>query len=318
MDILRRLVSEADVYVTNHPLPMRRKLGLMYEDLEPLNPKLIYASLTAYGEDGPDKDREGFDLVAYWSRPGLMDSVRAPGAEPAQALPGMGDHPTAVALYAAIVTALLKRERTGEGSKVHTSLIANGLWSASCIAQAKFCDGDFSNWRRPDNVTLLRALYETADHRWLQLTMVRSPEELQRFLEVLALDHLLHDERFATPEARLQHGPALVTLVKARVAEQPASHWIDACGEAGVPIAMIGTLDDLKTDPQLGINRIVVQPEDPNAARFPLIMHPVNVDGAGRADIRPSPEIGQHSADILVELGYQPAQIEALRSDGVI
>ena len=97
---------------------------------------MIYASLTAYGEEGPERDREGFDLVAYWSRSGLMNQMRHKGIEPFQAMAGMGDHPTGVALYASIVTALLKRERTGKGAKVHTSLLANGLWSASCFAQA--------------------------------------------------------------------------------------------------------------------------------------------------------------------------------------
>ena len=125
--ILKKLVARCDVYVTNYPLHMRRRLGLTYEDLKPLNPRMVYASLTAYGEYGPEKDREGFDLVAYWSRSGLMDVVRAPGAKPAHSLPGMGDHPTAISMYASIVTALLHRERTGEGSMVHTSLIANGV-----------------------------------------------------------------------------------------------------------------------------------------------------------------------------------------------
>ena len=94
IEILKRLIRSCDVYVTNHPLAMRRRLGLTYEDIRPLNDAMIYASLTAYGESGPERDREGFDLVAYWSRTGLMDLVRAPGAKPAQSLPGMGDHPT--------------------------------------------------------------------------------------------------------------------------------------------------------------------------------------------------------------------------------
>ena len=122
--ILRQMVSECDVYVTNLPQPMRRQWQLTYDDLAAVNPSMIYASLTAYGEKGPERDREGFDLVAYWSRSGLMDLVHAPGAPPGPALPGMGDHPTAVTLYAGIVTALLKRAQTGQGSHVHTSLMA--------------------------------------------------------------------------------------------------------------------------------------------------------------------------------------------------
>ena len=184
--ILKKLVAQCDVYVTNYPLHMRRRLGLTYDDLKPLNPRMVYASLTAYGEYGPEKDREGFDLVAYWSRSGLMDVVRAPGAKPAHSLPGMGDHPTAISMYASIVTALLHRERTGEGSMVHTSLIANGVWAASCIAAAKFADGsDFSNYPNRAPRYFTREIYETADGRWLQFTFVRTEAETRHFFEVL-------------------------------------------------------------------------------------------------------------------------------------
>jgi len=186
--------------VNVQPLPVRRKFKLTYEDIAPQNERMIYASLTAYGEQGPDAEREGFDLVAYWARTGLMDIVRAQGAEPAQSVPGMGDHPTAVALYSAVVTALLRRQQTGLGGKVHTSLLANGLWSASCIAQAAFAQANFDNYQHPQKVPVARALYQTADNAWLSCTMVRSPDELQGFFEALGVEDLLQLEQFATPE----------------------------------------------------------------------------------------------------------------------
>ena len=137
-EIMRRLVREADVFITNQPFPVRESLGLRYEDLKPLNARLVYASLSAYGEEGPDRDRKGFDQLAYWGRSGLMELMRQPDGVPLQGLPGMGDHPTAVSLYAGIVTALFQRERTGEGTLVHTSLLANGLWSAAGIAPVSY------------------------------------------------------------------------------------------------------------------------------------------------------------------------------------
>ncbi|MEL0093787.1 MAG: CoA transferase, partial [Pseudomonadales bacterium] len=112
MNILHRLIKDCDIYITNMPLPLRRQLNLCYEDIKGLNETMIYASLTPYGEEGSDRDNEAFDLVAYWNRSGLMDKMRPPGSEPVQALAGMGDHPTAVAMYASIVTALLRKERT--------------------------------------------------------------------------------------------------------------------------------------------------------------------------------------------------------------
>ena len=213
--LLRQLVAESDVYVTNTPHPMRRAWGLTYEDLAALNPRLIYASLTAYGELGPERDREGFDLVAYWARSGLMDLVRAPGADPAPALPGMGDHPTAVSLYAAILTALFKRQQTGEGSHVHTSLLANGMWSASCIAQGVFAEADFTLYHHLSSHLFTRLLYEAADGRWLQFSMVRTDEEVDMLFTAIGRPDLLLDPRFVTAELRVEHGNLLVEEMKA-------------------------------------------------------------------------------------------------------
>ena len=123
MEVMRKLVAGCDVYITNQPYGARERLGLTYEALKPLNPTMIYASLTAYGEEGPERYRKSFDQLAYWARSGLMDLMRQSGTRPTQGLAGMGDHPTGVALYAGIVTALLHRERTGEGGMVHTSLL---------------------------------------------------------------------------------------------------------------------------------------------------------------------------------------------------
>lgn len=316
-EVLHRLIADCDIYVTNHPLPMRRALGFTYDDIRPLNPRMIYASLTAYGEQGPEKDREGFDLVAYWSRTGLMDLVRAPGAPPAQSLPGMGDHPTAVALYASIVTALLHRERTGEGSMVHTSLVANGLWSASCIAAATFAEADFSNYRTLASRYFTRELYETADARWLQFTMVRSDEEIAALFKVLGVEELLQDERFATTRARIESGDALANTLRPLLKARTANAWTEAFVAAGVPSSRVGQLQDLPDDPQLAINNIVTRPVDDVGTDW-VINHPVNVDGLPRVGVKKAPDVGEHSEEILAELGYAVDEISAMRAEGIV
>src|SRR5215468_1163009 len=122
--VLHRLVTTADVFVTNFPLPVRDRLKLSPAHLMPLNSRLIYASFTAYGEAGEEAEKTGFDSTAYWARTGLMDQVRAaPSTPPARSMPGMGDHPSATGLYAAIVTALYRRERTVQGGVVKSSLL---------------------------------------------------------------------------------------------------------------------------------------------------------------------------------------------------
>ena len=318
IDILKRLVAECDVYVTNYPLPMRRKLGLTYEDLKQINKRLIYASLTAYGEEGPEKDREGFDLVAYWSRTGLMDLVRDADAKPAPSIPGMGDHPTGVSLYAAIVTALYQRERTNEGGLVHTSLIANGMWAASCIASAKFADGhDFSNYPRLTAKYFTRELYQTRDKRWLQFTMVRTPEEISAYFGILGASHLLEDSRFQSTRARIESGDALANEIRPIIEQRDAAEWISEFKNANVPVSMLGTIDDLPSDPQLVANAILREPDEPIGTDY-IINHPVNVEVSKRAPVKRAPDVGEHSEEVLTELGYQEHEITRFRKAGVI
>jgi crotonobetainyl-CoA:carnitine CoA-transferase CaiB-like acyl-CoA transferase len=312
--ILERLVRACDVYITNQPLPMRRALRLTWEDLQPLNERMIYASLTAYGEEGPERDKEGFDLVAYWARSGLMNQMRHKGAEPFQAMAGLGDHPTGVALYASIVTALLKRERTGKGSKAHTSLLANGLWSASCFAQAAWADADFSTI---PGQRLTTALYETRDGRWLQFSMVRTEEAFDAMLMALDRPDWLADERFASLETRVANAEVLTPMIREVIRERTAAEWLEAFHALDVPVALVAEFQDLPEDPQVLANDMAVVPvDDVGMAR--VIRDPVNVDGVGRVGVTRAPDLGEHSREILEEMGYTAADIDRLRAQGVV
>ncbi|MEM7098302.1 MAG: CaiB/BaiF CoA-transferase family protein [Pseudomonadota bacterium] len=315
-EILLRMVRDADVYITNHTPAMRARFATGYDDLRQINPKLIYASLTAYGEAGPENNREAFDLVAYWSRSGLMDLVRAPGAHPGPALPGMGDHPTAVAMYGGIVTALLRRERFGEGSYVHTSLLANGIWSASCIAQAAYADGDFERYRRDHGNLYTRVLYEAADGRWIQFSMVRTEQDTEAMLAVLGVPHLLLDEKFATPEARLANGAELTLELREAIAKASSEVWMTQFHQAGVPAALVGRVEDLPNDPQVQANQFFVDPGNTGLDR--LLKHPVNVEGLERATPDRAPEMGEHTHEILAELGFTSDQISDFQKGGVV
>src|ERR1700754_714428 len=141
--VLERLVKWADVLIVNTPHPARKKLKLEYQDVAAWNPRLIYADLTGFGEKGPDADLPGFDITAYCARSGLLSMTRDAGAPPTWPVAGSGDNATAVGLYSAIVTALYRRERTGKGSYVTTSLLAEGVWSASVSIQAALCEAKF-------------------------------------------------------------------------------------------------------------------------------------------------------------------------------
>ncbi len=315
-DILLQLVRECDVYVTNQPMATRRAFGLTYEELAPINERMIYASLTAYGEEGPDAELEGFDGVAWWARTGLMDMVRAPGTVPGMSVPGMGDHPTAVSVYAAIVTALLQRERTGKGTRVHTSLLANGLWSNLCLAQAAMVGAEFPD-RSPGPVrSPNRVLFETSDGRLLQLYMVRTQAELDALLIVAGREDMLADPRFADAVSRSQNAPALVAEIQGTIGQRTAAEWMRLFRENGVPVTLVAQMQDLAHDPQIAANHMAVPPVDPTVPAPLIVTHPINIDGLDKVGPTRAPDVGEHTVEVLTELGYDAVEIERLRAVG--
>ena len=168
--VLEKLVKWADVLVVNTPHPARARLKLNYEDVLPWNPQLIYADITGFGDKGPDADLPGFDITSYWARSGLLSMTRDAGAPPTWPVAGSGDNATAVGLYSAIVTALYRRERTGKGAHVTTSLLAEGVWSASVSIQAALCDAKFFGLHdrmHPANAAM--NVYRAKDGTWFVL-----------------------------------------------------------------------------------------------------------------------------------------------------
>lgn len=318
--VLQRLVAQADVFITNHPYPVREALGLTYDVLRELNPTIIYASLTAYGEEGPERDRKGFDQLAYWARSGLMDLMREPGTMPTQGLPGMGDHPTAVSLYAGIMTALLHRERTGEGAMVSTSLLANGLWSAAGIAQGAMAGADISDYREMNRIysPMLRP-YETADGRWLQFNMIRDEEMLTRLLVAIDAVGLLADPRF--PDLETMFGAAREALgdeIQVIMQTKPASDWIQLLNERELPVNLVALVEETVVDEQVRLNDMAVEPDHGEFESPWLIRNPINLTSVPQVEPRRAPALGEHGHDILIELGYSPEEIAALVAQRVI
>jgi formyl-CoA transferase len=315
MDILRKLVAGCDVFITNQPYSVRESLGITYEDLKPLNPKMIYASLTAYGEKGLERQRKGFDQLAYWARSGLMELMREPGTRPTQGLPGMGDHPTGVALYAGIVTALLKRERTGEGAMVETSLLANGLWSAAGIAQGVMADGDMPLYRSlNESPPVMLRPYETSDRRWLQFNMIRT-EELQSLLFV-ALDapELLTDPRFSSQELMFENREPLGLELQEIIEQKTAEHWLVTFDSFELPVNLVATVEESKSDPQVLQNQMAMVPTDDRIKTPLIINHPIQISNIAKVGPTCAPMLGEHNEEILGELGFDAEEISHLQA----
>src|ERR1044071_7535577 len=194
--ILEKLVKWADVLIVNTPHPARARLKLEYQDVVQWNPRLIYADISGFGDKGPDADLPGFDITSYWARSGLLSMTRDAGAPPTWPVAGSGDNATAVGLYSAIVTALYRRERTGKGSRVTTSLLAEGVWSASVSIQAALCEAKFfglHDRKHPANAAM--NVYRAADGTWFVLLV--TPDKLGALAKAISRTDLLTDPRFS-------------------------------------------------------------------------------------------------------------------------
>src|SRR6476661_8070473 len=201
--VVERLVKWADVLIVNTPHPARKRLNLEYEDVIAWNPRLIYADVTGFGEKGPDANLPGFDITSYWARSGLLSMTRDAGAPPTWPVAGSGDNATAVGLYSAIVTALYRRERTGKGSYVTTSLLAEGVWSASVSIQAALGGAKFfapHDRKNPANAAL--NVYRASDGAWFVLLI--TPDKMAAVAKAIGRADLLTDPRFSDPQKWLQ------------------------------------------------------------------------------------------------------------------
>jgi formyl-CoA transferase len=315
--VLERLVKWADVLIVNTPHPARKKLGLEYEDVVGWNPRLIYADLTGFGEKGPDANLPGFDITSYWARSGLLSMTRDAGAAPTWPVAGSGDNASAVGLYSAIVTALYRRERTGKGSYVTTSLLAEGIWSASVSIQAALCDAKFfglHDRKNPANAAM--NVYRSADDTWFVLLV--TPDKLAAVAKAIDRTDLLTDPRFSDPAKLVQNMPQLTAILDEIFNSQPMSHWYEVFNGVHVTFGAVRGPQEVINDPQLRVNEIVVPLEGAGGKLTLTVSSPIQVHGVTKTAARRAPELGEHNDEILKDLGFDAKTIDSLRVSGAV
>jgi crotonobetainyl-CoA:carnitine CoA-transferase CaiB-like acyl-CoA transferase len=316
-EILERLVRWADVLVVNFPQPARKRLKLTYEDVAPWNPRLIYADLTGYGDKGPDADLPGFDITAYWARSGLLSLTRDAGAPPTLPLAGSGDHATAIAVYSAIVTGLYRRERTGKGSYVTTSLLASGVWASGIAIQAALCDATFfplHDRKNPPNATF--NVYRASDDNWF--VIVTEPGKWPALATGIGRSDLLSDARFSDPAKQAANAGQLTAILDEVFGSQPMAHWREVFGQAHIPFAVVQAPGEVINDPQLRENDIVVPIEGAGEELKFTISSPLQVHDVTKVAAKRAPKIGEHNDEVLKELGFSANEIDGFRASGAI
>jgi crotonobetainyl-CoA:carnitine CoA-transferase CaiB-like acyl-CoA transferase len=308
-EALLAIIRTADVFITNYQGPLLQKFRLRYEDLLPHNPRLIYAHLTGYGETGADSEQPGYDLTAYWARSGLMQAMHNADAEPAQSPAGFGDHPTAMAVFGGIMLGLYRRQITGQGMNLTTSLMANGAWSNACGIQAALVGAEFvPKWTRSTTVNPIVNHYVTSDKQRF-LTCCLDPSKDWPSL-CRALDHpeLIDDPRFRTPELRRANGPELVAIIDVAVGAKTMAEWKEILRVNGVIWGPVPSTEQAARDPQMEANGVFAEIEP----GLRTVANPLTIDGVEKVKPRMAPKVGEHTVEVLKSVGLSEVAIRNL------
>jgi len=318
-DVLLKLIDRADVFLLNLRADQIERYRLGYEQLKERNPGLVYAQISGYGLRGADAPRRAFDLTGWFARTGIMDVMRHKDAPPASPAGGVGDHVTAMSLFAAIMLALYRRERTGVGAMVSTSLAATGTWANGLQVQGMLAGLDTTERRdKEGHSNPFTNVYKTRDDRYLMLALASPRREFP--LLARALDHpeWADDERFSEPRAALKNREALKALIAEGFAAITCAQADAALRKTGVPFSVVARLEEVVSDRQLVDNGLIVPTDSTEPGYERTLASPFNLSDEPQRQATRAPTIGAQTRDVMRALGYSDADIERLIGAGVI
>lgn len=320
-EILRRLVAGADVFLTNHRPKSLEGLGLTWPELREINPRLVYAHGTGFGDAGEEIDKPGFDSVCYWSRSGMEASLFPLEGWLGPLGYGTGDQPTGMSLLAAVMLALFARERTGRGTRVSCSLLASGAWSNAVMIQAKLLGAQFLERRpREDARSFTSVYYRAGDRRLFKMAVVDTQRDWPKVCKAIGRPELAGDPRYATLAERVKDGRMreLIRLCDQIFATQPMDYWKRRLEEADVPYSVVATLDDVVADRQMAANDVFVEVDDPALGRVRTVDTPLKIEDYPKGRRPGAPRLGEHTRAILEEAGFGGHEIDSLIEGRVV
>lgn len=309
---MMKLLSTADILVTNYRVQALQGMGLAYEQIKNTFPRLIHASVLGYGSEGPDKDRPGYDYTVFFSRTGLMSDLSPAGAGPLVPIGGVGDHSVAVALAGGIAAALYRRSVTGQGDKVDVSLLQSGVF----ILSTGILNG-FNGRKLPrDRYDCGHAgsnTYQGSDGEWFYLAVI----DYRRFPELCALlnmPEIAQDPKYSTSAAYYANRTELTHIFDKKFAEHPVDYWDRLLAEHDLPHEVLRHFKDVPNDPQVQVNHYTYFHEYDDGTKTVFANGPVHFGSIDPAQIpcKTSGPIGCDTAQVLEELGYSKEQISAM------
>jgi crotonobetainyl-CoA:carnitine CoA-transferase CaiB-like acyl-CoA transferase len=322
-EVLYKLVAVSDVFLTNKLPRVRTALGIDVDDIRTHNPNIVYVRGSGYGQQGPDADRGGYDILGYWCRSGVAAAVRPPDVDGfiSQPGPAYGDSLGAMTIAGGISAALLHRERTGEAPIVDVSLLATGMWALGAgIALAKHMGQPWQNAtiERTQMNNPLTASYRTKDERWLYFSCLQGFQYWPEICTILGREELITDPRFATHADLIANAMQAGTILSEIFLTQTAAEWRECLSDFRGQWAMVQDVLEVTEDPQVKANGYLVDCETAQGAGFSLVATPVQFDGTSSPAAR-APEFNEHGDAILGELlGYDWDTIVDMKVKGAV
>ena len=302
----RALVLAADVFITNYRTDALARLGLDWPSLSAANPRLVYGHITGYGQDGPDAGRAAYDIGAFWARSGIAAILAPAGGEPAGSRAGFGDHITASHCLAGVLAALFARERTGKGQLVDACLLRSGIYTIGFdITQQLRFGGVLPLGKREDAPSPTITSFKSGDGRWVWMLGVEAERHWPRLCEALDLPGLANDPRFATTTARAQNCRELIRILDEQFAKRPLAEWLPRFDAADLWWAPVNAPADVPLDPQVVAARAFVDVPEAVGGTHTSVGSPVLFSGADVAPRAKVPAIGEHTREVLAELGLE-------------
>lgn len=313
------LLAAADVFVTNLRPDALARLGFDADTVTARFPRLVYASITGYGRSGPERDRPGYDVGAFWARSGVAATLAPEGEAPPQIRGGFGDHVTAIATVAGIVAALFERTTSGRGRVVETSLLRTGTY---CLGWDLGIQLAFGKIRQPVPRTAVETplvnSYRAGCGRWFWLIGLEADRHFPGVARSIEREDLLADPRFATARERRRNCREAIAELDRAFATRPLAEWAARFDREGVWWAPVQSLDDVVADPQAAAAGAFVEVPTREGGVARAVATPVAFGGASTVPLRPAPALGEHTDAVLREAGYDDGAIAALRAAGVI
>jgi crotonobetainyl-CoA:carnitine CoA-transferase CaiB-like acyl-CoA transferase len=314
--LLHRMVAQADVLVENMRVSVKHRLGFDWDTVSAINPRLVMASISGFGQTGPYSDRGGVDQIAQ-GLGGMMRVTGLPDQGPVRAGVAISDVTAGLQLAIGILVALHERQVTGRGRWVHTSLLESMIGMLDFQAARWTVAHDDPPQAGNDHPTFIpMGMYETADGF---INLAASGGRLwEAFCKEIGMPELLTDERFDHSRKRSERRDELNGIIAAVLAEVPTAEWVERLNAVGVPCGPVNTVAEAFADPQVQHLGVAAPVNHPSAGDIEIVRNATNIEGVPGDIRRPSPEIGEHSDEILTQFGLSPEEIAALRAAGAV